>query len=180
MHTSDQSNFYKLICDLPNQINKAPSLLSQIDFKIFDTKYDNIILTGMGGSAIAGELLKEYLKSELNIPLTVNRNYTLPNYVGPKTLVLACSYSGNTEETLASTKLALEKKAKVVGLSSGGSIEKLLHKKKMPFIKIPSGYPPRQALGYIFFPFLHFFQHIGLIIPKQKDIKEFMETENST
>jgi glucose/mannose-6-phosphate isomerase len=126
----------------------------------------------MGGSAIVGDLLKYYLQGELDIPFIVNRNYTLPNFVGEKTLVLACSYSGNTEETINSTKMAIEKKATVFGLASGGKLEQLMNDHNLIFIKIPDGYPPRQALGYMFFPLLNLLQHLGLARPKNEEINE--------
>jgi len=116
--------------------------------------------------------LKYYLQTEFEIPFIVNRNYTLPNFISKKTLVFACSYSGNTEETLNATRMAIKKKATVIGLASGGKLESLLTENKMTFIKIPEGYPPRQALGYLFFPLLSLLQHIGLISPKNEEINE--------
>ncbi len=172
MHTSDQSNFYQFICDFPNQIEEAPALIKNLDIKSLKKDFDHVILTGMGGSAIAGDLLNHYLQSEFPLPFIINRNYTLPNFVGPRSLVIACSYSGNTEETLNATQMAIQKKATITGLASGGKLEKIFKEKDIPFIKIPEGYPPRQALGYMFFPLLNLFQHLGLINPKNQDISE--------
>jgi len=172
MQTSDHSNFIQFICEFPNQISEAPSLIKNLDIKNLKKDYHQVVLTGMGGSAIAGDLLKSYLQDEFTIPFIINRNYSLPNFVGPKTLVIACSYSGNTEETIDATETALDKKAPVIGLSSGGTLEKLLTEKNLPFIKIPDGYPPRQALGYMFFPLLNLFQYLDLIQPKNDAIRE--------
>jgi glucose/mannose-6-phosphate isomerase len=172
MQTSDHSNFFQFISDFPNQIQEAPSLIKDLNIKTLKKEYQQVVLTGMGGSAIAGDLLKSYLQDEFNIPFIVNRNYTLPNFVGPQTLVISCSYSGNTEETLTATQTAMAKKALVIGLTTGGKLEKVLIKAKLPLIKIPDGYPPRQALGYIFFPILHLFQHLGLTQPQNDAIRE--------
>ena len=172
MQTSDHSNFFQFISNFPNQIDEAPSLIKNLDIKSLKKDYQQVVLTGMGGSAIAGDLLKSYLQDEFTIPFFVNRNYSLPNFIGPQTLVIACSYSGNTEETISATATALDKKASVIGLASGGKLEQLLTKKGLPFVKIPDGYPPRQALGYLFFPILNLFQHLDLIQPKNEEIRE--------
>ena len=172
MQTSDHSNFYQFICEFPDQIEKAPSLVKDLNIKAIKKDFEQVVFTGMGGSAIAGDLLKYYLQDEFSIPFFVNRNYSLPNFVGPQTLVICCSYSGNTEETLNATLHAIEKKASIFGLSSGGKLEQILESHKFPFLKIPQGYPPRQALGYMFFPILNFFQHLGLIEPKNEEIRE--------
>jgi glucose/mannose-6-phosphate isomerase len=172
MHNSDKSHFYKFICDLPEQIAKAPAFLEHLPLQINPADYDKIILNGMGGSAIAGDLLSAYLQSELKIPFIINRNYNLPAYVDKKTLVLSCSYSGDTEETLQATDLALSRKATVIGLASGGKLMKVFKRRKKPFIQIPEGYPPRQALGYLFFPLLYLMQHNGFVKPKLEEIRE--------
>ena len=172
MQTSDHSNFFQFISNFPNQIDEAPSLIKNLDIKSLKKDYQQVVLTGMGGSAIAGDLLKSYLQDEFTIPFFVNRNYSLPNFIGPQTLVIACSYSGNTEETISATATALDKKATIIGLASGGKLEQLLTKKGLPFVKIPDGYPPRQALGYLFFPILNLFQHLDLIQPKNEEIRE--------
>lgn len=172
MQNSDKSNFFNLICDLPDQIIKAPSLLSNIPLKLKPENFKMVILTGMGGSAIIGDLLRAYLQKEVKIPFLINRGYELPNFVDNKTLVISCSYSGNTEETLKSTEDAISKKAFVIGITSGGKLIKLLIKKNKPFIEIPKDYPPRQALGLMFFPLLYWLQDVGFIKPKIGEIKE--------
>lgn len=176
MLTSDHSNFFQFICDFPSQVEEAPALIKNLDLKSIKKNFNLLVLTGMGGSAIAGDLLIHYLQNEFPIPCMVNRNYTLPNFIDGKTLIISCSYSGNTEETLNATRMALEKKASLIGISSGGKLEELFKKKNLPFIKIPSGYPPRQALGYMFFPLLNLFQHLGFIEPKTREINETIKT----
>ena len=89
MHTSDRSDFYKFICDFPNQIKKSSTFLKEVNIKEFKPPFENIVINGMGGSAIAGDLLKAYLHDGLKVPLLVNRNYTFPDFVGPKTFFIA-------------------------------------------------------------------------------------------
>ena len=175
MHTPDHSNFHKIISNFPQQIEEAPGLIKNLDLKPVKKSYDHLIFLGMGGSAIAGDFLKCYLHQEFPIPFLVNRNYSLPDFIGPKTLVIACSYSGDTEETIAATKTAVKAKATIIGISSGGKLEKAMQEEDRPFLKIPGGYPPRQALGYMFFPLLNLFQHLGLIKPRHNDMSELIK-----
>jgi glucose/mannose-6-phosphate isomerase len=115
---------------------------------------ENIIISGMGGSAIGGDLLRCSLIEKIKIPIFVNRNYTIPGFISEKSLVFICSYSGNTEETLSAFSRAKEKNATIIALSSNGKLEEIAKSEKFTFIKIPGGLPPRCALGYSFFPLL--------------------------
>lgn len=132
----------------------------------------NIVITGLGGSAIGGDLVRTYLSGECKIPVLVNRNYTLPQFVGPSTLVIASSYSGNTEETISAYKDAIKRKAKVFCITSGGEVEKMALKQKHYTVKIPPGYPPRTALGFSFSALLTTLAKFGFIKSKAKDLKE--------
>ena len=84
-----------------------------------NVKPKNIVIVGMGGSAIGGEILKDWLRDELPIPIEVCRDYTLPAYANEDTLVLANSYSGNTEETLSAFLAAIRKKCTTIAITSG-------------------------------------------------------------
>jgi glucose/mannose-6-phosphate isomerase len=132
----------------------------------------NIVITGLGGSAIGGDLVRTYLSGECKVPIFVNRNYTLPEFVGPATLLIASSYSGNTEETLSAYKDAIKRKAKVFCITSGGEVEKRAQKQKHYTVKIPPGYPPRTALGLSFTALLTTLAKFGFIKSKAKDLKE--------
>ncbi|MFN3385380.1 MAG: bifunctional phosphoglucose/phosphomannose isomerase, partial [Candidatus Thermochlorobacter sp.] len=85
----------------------------------------NVVIAGLGGSAISGDLIRAYLSDECPVPILVNRNYTLPEFVSDTTLVLISSYSGNTEETLSAYQQAIQKKAKICCVSSGGEVLRL-------------------------------------------------------
>ncbi|MEJ5307026.1 MAG: bifunctional phosphoglucose/phosphomannose isomerase [candidate division WOR-3 bacterium] len=110
-------------------------------------RIENIVYTGMGGSAIAGDILKELIYPFSPVPFEVVRNYDLPNYVNEKTFLIVSSFSGNTEETLKCFKEGLKRRAKILTLSSGGDLEKLSKKNRIKSIKLKLDCPPRAALG---------------------------------
>jgi len=112
----------------------------------------NILVVGMGGSAIGGELLQGWLRDELSIPIKVCRDYTLPAYINKDTLVFVNSYSGNTEETLTAFLTAIKRKCTVLAITSGGQLEAFCKKLQVPHVVVPSGLQPRVAIPYMFFP----------------------------
>ena len=126
----------------------------------------------MGGSAIYGDILKEWLRDRLDIPIFVNRDYNLPKWVGKDTLSIFLSYSGNTEETLSSFREAIKRKSLCVGISSGGKLEEICKEKSIPHVKIPSGFQPRAAIAYLLFPTIKIIQKIGLLDNVDGEIKE--------
>jgi glucose/mannose-6-phosphate isomerase len=115
-------------------------------------KPENIVIVGMGGSAIGGEILHDWLRDVLPIPIEVCRDYNLPAYVNKDTLVFANSYSGNTEETLSAFLAANKRKCTTIAITSGGQLEEFSKKLQVPYITIPTGLPPRVAVPYLFFP----------------------------
>ncbi|MBC8278772.1 MAG: bifunctional phosphoglucose/phosphomannose isomerase [FCB group bacterium] len=125
--------------------------------------FDSVILCGMGGSAIGGDLLAGYVKPEMKIPFAINRGYQLPNWVGENTLAIFSSYSGNTGETLSCFDEALAKKATCLAISSGGQLTDLCKQSSIPVMAIPGGLPPRAALGYSFAPLFAAFGRLGLL-----------------
>lgn len=132
---------------------------------------DNVVIVGMGGSAIGGDLVRVLGQAEVPVPVNVVRDYTLPAYVGPGSLVIASSYSGNTEETLSAFTQAKEVGAQLIAISSGGKLAELAGAWQIPYIKIPSGLQPRAALGYSMFPLLKVFSSLGLMKVSQADIE---------
>jgi|ERR1041385_3555673 glucose/mannose-6-phosphate isomerase len=168
----DTLNMRKLLMGFPDQITDAVRIGKQSAIPYLHSQINNIVITGLGGSAIGGDLLRSYLTEDLKIPFTVNRHYFLPEYVDKRTLLIISSYSGNTEETIAAHHDAARRHAQVLCISSNGETERLAQKFKQPFIRIPKGYPPRAALGYSFFPMLVAFSKMKLISSKEKEIKE--------
>ncbi len=163
----DTANQFKVLSDSYQQIEYAWG--NDFDLSSIDSsKVKNIVLTGLGGSAIGGELLQNYLRSELNYPYTVNRNYELPIYANENTLVIASSYSGNTEETISVLKEAIQKKCQIVCVSTGGKIEEIAKANNIPFGKLLKGYQPRFALWINFFTLLKTV-HALKLVPSQTD-----------
>lgn len=171
----DPKGMYNWIANFPNQIEEAVSIGKQANFRLNTKGIKNILLTGLGGSAIGGDLLRSYLSTELEIPFIVNRYYTLPKFVSSRTLVIVSSYSGNTEETISAYKEAIKKRAQILCISTGGEVAKIAQKRRHPWIQIPPGLSPRAALGFSFFPLLIALTRLGLIKSKEKDIKETVQ-----
>lgn len=123
----------------------------------------NVVLAGMGGSALAGLLCRSWWDEQLKIPLVITRGYDLPAFVGPNTLVIASSYSGNTEETLSALKNAEAKKAQIVILTSGGRLKAAATKKDYPLLLMPEAYQPRLAVWFAISLLTELFEGLGLI-----------------
>ncbi|MGE3063356.1 MAG: bifunctional phosphoglucose/phosphomannose isomerase [bacterium] len=143
----------KLIEDFPVLVKKGYSLKCG-SLNLNRKSLKNIVYAGMGGSALAGDVIKELLYPFSGIPMEVVRNYNLPEYVDKNSLVIISSFSGNTEETLSCFKFALKKNAKILAVSSGGDVEKIAKKNNTPFIKLPVSIPPRTAFGMTLFALL--------------------------
>jgi len=134
--------------------------------------FKNTVVLGMGGSAIGGDLLSDYLADELSIPIVVIRGYDIPKFVDENSLVFSVSYSGNTEETISALKKCLEAKARIIALTSGGKLAVLSQENNFPVIKVPAGIQPRAAISYLFFPILKALERLGLIKERSSEIEE--------
>jgi glucose/mannose-6-phosphate isomerase len=168
----DQSGMYDRLLDFHAQVEDAVRIGKRASLKLGVKGVANIVLTGMGGSAIGGDLLLSYLTDELRIPFVVNRHYALPGFVDRRSLVIVSSYSGNTEETIAAHRDAIRRKARVLCITTGGETERLAVRYRQPIIKIPTGFQPRAALGYSFFPLLQALSRLGFAKQRAKDIGE--------
>lgn len=159
----DPENMYNRIFDLPEQITEALNIGRGWKFDSSEfSDIKNITVIGMGGSAIGGDLVRTYLASKLQIPFQVCRHYQLPEYVDDESLVIASSYSGNTEETLAALDDALARKAMIAGITTGGMLKEVATLNSIPLAILPAGLQPRAALGYSFVPLMLFLEKIGL------------------
>jgi glucose/mannose-6-phosphate isomerase len=168
----DKSNMREKIKTFAEQTFKSYTI-SDAYPGIEERDIKNIVITGLGGSAIGGDLVKTYLSQTCDRPIIVNRNYTLPKFVDDETLVAICSYSGNTEETIAAYKDAMKKNAKVFCVTSGGKIKAMATKAQHYCVNITGGLPPRAALGYSFVPLLETFAYFGFV---EKQLSYLNET----
>lgn len=164
-----------LIKDFTNQIAHA-IVIGNAYSPSEKRKLSNVLISGLGGSGIGGTIAAEAVASEAHIPITINNSYFIPGFVDDETLFLACSYSGNTEETVSATTLAYEKGAKIVVISSGGKLTEMAEKHHWDFIAIPGGQPPRASFGLSFPEVLYVLHTHGIISKKfEKDLEASMK-----
>ncbi|MCK4903981.1 MAG: SIS domain-containing protein, partial [Candidatus Marinimicrobia bacterium] len=159
----DPQDMFGAIYRFADQIQEAIGISEQINLHNDYSASKNIVVAGMGGSAIGGDIVKTIVNQELKIPFYINRNYELPKWVNEKTLVICSSYSGNTEESLSAYEDALKKGAMICGISTGGQLSKKIQSEGFDLITIPGGLQPRAALAYSFVPMLYLLKNIGLI-----------------
>ena len=151
----DPDDMYGRILRFPEQVAEAIDIGKAAKLgELTRAKFRNVVVAGLGGSAIGGDLVRSYAAEWLKVPMMVVRDYVLPNFVGPDTLVLASSYSGNTEETLSAYAQAHAQKARILTFTTGGKLAERAHEDGHPVIELPGGFMPRAALGYSFFPML--------------------------
>ncbi|MEO0206694.1 MAG: bifunctional phosphoglucose/phosphomannose isomerase [candidate division WOR-3 bacterium] len=157
----------KIIYSLPEQIEESISLFdsawNNVGYKsFFHKRFEKVLICGMGGSGISGDIVSA-LYPEINI--IVNKDYQIPAYVDKKTLGILVSYSGNTEETLHNFSILKKRGVSIAMISSDG---KLMKEKAFLKIRIPQGFPPRGALGYLFTPIPFLLYHTGLLARNPK------------
>jgi glucose/mannose-6-phosphate isomerase len=122
--------------------------------------HNAIVVCGMGGSGIAGDVVRGLLADRLTCPIVVSKGYALPTFCGPTTLLLAVSYSGNTEETVAAYEEAAGRRCRTVSVSAGGRLRELAEVRKGFHVELPADAPmPRAALGYLVGAVLGFVDH---------------------
>ena len=153
----------KAIADFPLSARKALKNIECLDINLSGADFSSILVAGMGGSAVGGLLLKDWLFDTLKIPITVNRDYHLPAWVDQNTLIYAVSYSGNTEETLSQYHEALEKGCTVICFCSEGVLEEKTKENRQILVKFPRGYQPRAAIPFQFYSLAGVTRKIGLI-----------------
>ncbi|MBN1863221.1 MAG: bifunctional phosphoglucose/phosphomannose isomerase [Dehalococcoidales bacterium] len=133
---------------------------------------DKVLVLGMGGSAIGGDLAASLARAEARLPIIVSRGYELPAFTDAKTLVIASSYSGNTEETMTSFERALKTEAKKLAITTGGKLKAIAQEKGVPVFSFDYQAPPRAALPFSLLPILCFLGRLGLISDKSAALAE--------
>ncbi|MBI4971794.1 MAG: bifunctional phosphoglucose/phosphomannose isomerase [Candidatus Omnitrophica bacterium] len=166
----DSGDFLDLILKFPAQLQEA--LKNKFELRKPSTAISSIVLSGVGGSAIGAEFVRSRLIYSCPIPITVLRHYRLPQFVNSSTLVIACSYSGDTEETLAAVDEAVRKKAKLVTVTSGGCLARMAEEKGFDCVRIPSGYPPRAAMGFSIISILSILEKFGITSSTKLEAEE--------
>lgn len=135
-------------------------------------KINKVVISGMGGSAIGGELVSSLVATEARIPIFISRDYGLPAFVDAETLFIASSYSGMTEETLSAFEQSLNTKAKKLAITTGGKLKAMAEERKVPVFSFDYKAQPRAALAFGFLPILGFVQKLGFLSDKSSDVAE--------
>lgn len=175
----DKSNMVGSIKELYLQCQQAWEEIKQIRFSPEYKKAKNIVVVGMGGSALGPHVVQSLYIDKLNIPLQIINDYHLPNYVNEKTLVLLSSNSGTTEEVLSAAKEARMRKSMIIGITTGGGLAEFLVKNKAPSYIFeqkhnPSG-QPRMGLGYMILGMLGLFHQARLIKLNQDEVLDTID-----
>ena len=164
MSPVDTLGFAEAVASLPEQFAEAAATAAAVDLEVVSgVRIDRVLVLGMGGSGISGDVLAAAAVDELQVPVSVVKDYRPPRFVGPGCLVFAVSYSGGTEETLEAASVALASGAQVVAVCSGGELAKLAAGSGAPVIGCPGGFMPRAALGHLATPLFVVCERLGLL-----------------
>ena len=164
----DPSGQFAAAADLGGQLERGWALAAQAldGVSILGGRQgpvDGVVVCGMGGSAIGGDVVRAAIVDRLTVPFEVVRGYELPAWVSPLTLVVCVSHSGNTEETLSCVGGALARESRLVAVASGGELAALARERPIPLIAVPGGLQPRAALGYLVAALAALLERAGLV-----------------
>lgn len=171
LHTLDAADMLGAVTSLPEHCRAAYDAAVSLDLPPAEG-VTAVAFCGMGGSAVAGDVLRVVFRDRLRVPVDVVRGHELPAFAGPHTLVVVSSYSGNTSETLAAFREALARGCRVVAVTSGGTLGIEMAEAGLPVVPVPSGFQPRAALGYLGFSALGALEAMGLLPPLADDVDE--------
>jgi glucose/mannose-6-phosphate isomerase len=138
-------------------------------------RFDAVAVAGMGGSGIGARIVQGLLLDQSRVPVSVCNDYDIPAAVSAKTLFVAVSYSGNTEETLSAYAQARAKGCRIIAITSGGELGRLAGKAGHPVVAVPGGMPPRAALGYLFSTLLVTLERLGVCESQQRGLEEAVQ-----
>ena len=169
----------ELIAGINSQINKAISIAESVSFQSREKQFENILLCGLGGSGIGGAIVSQLVKKELQIPFVTTNDYNVPGFVGENTLLIASSYSGNTEETLAAVTEGVARNAEICVITSGGKLAEMAKENGWNHAIVPGGEQPRAMLAYSIIQQLYFLSRYGLTsdehVKNLKDIPNLID-----
>jgi glucose/mannose-6-phosphate isomerase len=168
----DKSDMKHVLEGFSQQIKEAYAIPVNIKLK---GKPSMIIICGMGGSSISGQILDSYLKmKKFTIPIINVASYDVPAFADSNALFLINSYSGNTEETISCLRQAMKINNNIIIIASGGKLIELAQSAKLPYIQIPKGLQPRNAVAYLFFPLLTLLENNQLIEPQASHVNNLI------
>ncbi len=175
LRANDPADMLGRISELPAQVRDAWDAIQAFDPPSAYRELDAVIVTGMGGSAIGGSLVQALAEPECSVPIAVSRDYHLPAYVDENTLVIASSYSGNTEETLSALDEALDLGAKTMAVTTGGRLAEIASERGLPLVQFSYDAPPRAAVGHSFTLLLGLLVRLGLLEDKAAEVAESID-----
>ncbi|HEX9435696.1 MAG TPA: bifunctional phosphoglucose/phosphomannose isomerase [Candidatus Limnocylindria bacterium] len=168
---ADPEGMLDRIKELPKQVRDAWAIAQRAQIPPAFGDVRSIVVSGMGGSAIGGDLAAALVSGELKVPMSVHRDYGLPAYVGRDSLVIVSSYSGNTEESLSSFEDARKRGAKVIAITTGGRLAELATAAGFPIVTFAYPARPRATLGYSLTLVLGVLSRMGLVRDLAADVE---------
>ena len=153
----------RFVSNFTSQLQEAYEIGCNLDFKSPKKAISNVIICGLGGSGIGGNIVSQLASTYSELPSTTHNDYGLPNFVDDKSLVIISSYSGNTEETLSAMRLAIKRNCEVACITSGGEVKKIAEENNFNISIVPGGNPPRAMLTYSLIQLIFFFEKLELI-----------------
>jgi glucose/mannose-6-phosphate isomerase len=168
----DRSGMLGSILSMSQHFVDAVQRAQSVQLELNVNRIRHLVVAGMGGSAISGEVARSLTYSQLPVPMSVCRSYNVPHFVDQHTLALVSSYSGNTEETLSLFDQMQRRGAQIVCITSGGKLGDLAEAKNLPRFFLPAGFQPRAALAHLVVPLLQILQACRFISDVDADIKE--------
>jgi len=151
------------INDFTNHLKEAIEIANNTPLKANTKEIRNVLICGLGGSGIGGTIVSDIVSPKAKIPIAATKDYSIPNFVNKHTLVIANSYSGNTEETLFAIKKCHAKGAEIAVITSGGKLKALAEENNYNKIIIPAGQPPRAMFGYSFTELFYMLNHYEIL-----------------
>jgi len=153
----------KITANFTNQLRDAIQIGENTSFNIPTKTINSVLICGLGGSGIGGKIIDLLLKSDISVPVVVTNDYSIPNFVNESTLVIASSYSGNTEETLSAVIEGHKRNSEIVAITSGGELLKLVKTNNWNSLVVPGGEQPRGMLAYSLVQLLYIFENYKLV-----------------
>jgi glucose/mannose-6-phosphate isomerase len=171
LHRVDRSDMLGAAAALPAQVRDAWTISRSLAMPETHRDVDAVAVLGMGGSAIGGDLVRGIWGDRLRVPIEVVRGYELPAWVGPRTLVVASSHSGTTEETISTFGQAAARKAPSVVISTGGTLLEVARRAKLPLLAFPGGGQPRASVGYAITLLAGLLERSGLLALEDAEVE---------
>ncbi|MAX05076.1 MAG: bifunctional phosphoglucose/phosphomannose isomerase [Flavobacteriales bacterium] len=151
------------INDFTTHLKGAIDIANNTNLKPASKEINHVLICGLGGSGIGGTIVNDIVSPKATVPITATKDYSVPNFVNENTLVIANSYSGNTEETLSALEKCQDRGSEIAVITSGGKLKDVAEENNYNKIIIPAGKPPRAMFGYAFTELFFILNHYKII-----------------